>query len=305
MEKKDITPALVARLIQAQFPQWAQLPITAVELNGWDNTTYRLGDELSVRLPSADRYAAAVDKEHRWLPTLARHLPVAIPQPLARGAPSNEFPRPWSVYRWLPGSLATVERIANLTQFASALAAFLAAVQDIDGRDGPPAGQHNFFRGGSLATYDAQTHRAIVALADELDGTAARDVWDAALASTWNRSPVWVHGDVSPTNLLVVDGRLSAVIDFGTSAIGDPACDLVIAWTFFAGADRAAFRAGLPLDPPTWARARGWALWKALLTRVEARRSDNSQAQDRTLQSRFGWRRSSREVIDELIDDHG
>ena len=305
MTKADITPELVARLLEAQFPEWANLPISAVDLDGWDNTTLRLGDSMSVRLPSADMYSAAVDKEHRWLAVLASHLPVAIPQPLARGAPSGDFPRPWSIYRWLPGEHASVGRIAVLAQFAGELAGFLNALSRIDARDGPPAGQHNFFRGGPLATFDAQTRRSIAFLADEIDAAAASEVWEAAAATHWRSAPVWVHGDVSPSNLLVVDGRLSAVIDFGTAAVGDPACDLVIAWTFFSGEDRNVFRACLPLDAATWARGRGWALWKALITRVEARRNVNARTpHDVRSQLRFGWRRASAEVIGEVIEDH-
>ena len=169
MDKADITPALVASLVAAQFPQWADLPVRPVELDGWDNTTYRLGDEMSVRLPSADRYSLQVGKEHRWLPILARRLPLPIPEPLAEGVLGCGFPRPWSVYRWLEGEPATVERIANLVEFAAELAGFLDALYRIDPSGGPPPGMHNFFRGGPLTTYDAETRNAIADLCDEID----------------------------------------------------------------------------------------------------------------------------------------
>lgn len=233
MDRAEITP--VACLLGSQFPQWADLPVSTVELAGWDNTTFRLGDDMLVRLPSADAYAAQVDKEHRWLPVLADHLPLAIPRPLARRGPGCGYPRPWSIYRWLEGEPATIERMGDLKEFALALAEFLAALYSIDATGGPPAGQHSFFRGGPLSTYDTETRAAIGELADQIDTEAATQVWEAALAATWPGPPVWVHGDVAPSNLLVVDGRLSAVIDFGCSAVGDPACDTVIAWTFLFG----------------------------------------------------------------------
>lgn len=301
VEKGDITPAVAARLVAAQFPQWADLPVVPVALNGWDNTTFRLGDELCVRLPSADAYVAQVGKEHRWLPILARQLPLPIPEPVAMGRPGGGFPRPWSIYRWIEGDHASVDRIANLTVFAADLAGFLAALYAIDASGGPPPGMHNFFRGGPVDTYDAQSRGSIQRLADELDAEAATEVWDAALASTWDRSPVWVHGDVSASNLLVVEGALRAVIDFGCAAVGDPACDLVMAWTFFTGESREVFRSGLPFDDATWARGRGWALWKALITVAwEKEGGPDADAAAR----RFGWRNRAREVIDLVLADH-
>jgi aminoglycoside phosphotransferase (APT) family kinase protein len=301
MKKAAITPALAARLVAAQFPHWAELPVTPVELDGWDNTTFRLGDELSVRLPSADVYSAQVDKEHRWLPVLAPQLPLAIPEPLAKGVPGCGFPRPWSVYRWLAGEHATVERVDDPTAFAADLAGFLGALYAIDPTGGPAPGQHNFWRGGSLATYDSETREAISALRGEIDANAATEAWEAALAATWHGPPVWIHGDVTAANLLVVAGRLSAVIDFGCSAVGDPACDLTIAWTFFSGESRGAFQDGLPLDEGTWARGRGWALWKALITLVAVKAGG---AERDVAALRFGWRLSSRQVIEEVLAEH-
>lgn len=301
MEKAAITPALVSRLVAAQFPQWAQLPVTPVDLDGWDNTTFRLGEDLSVRLPSADGYVAQIDKEHRWLPILAPHLPFPIPEPLAKGAPGSGFPRPWSVYRWLAGEHATVERIADLNGFAADLADCLAALYRIDTAGGPAAGAHSFFRGGPLTTYDREAREAISALTGEIDTDAATAVWEAALAATWPGPSVWVHGDVTASNLLVADGRLSAVIDFGCSAVGDPACDVTIAWTFFSGDSREAFRTRLPVDRGTWARGRGWALWKSAKTLVKELEG-TGEATDRA-ETRMGWRLSARQVIDEVLAD--
>jgi aminoglycoside phosphotransferase (APT) family kinase protein len=302
VDKGDITPAVAARLVATQFPQWADLPVIPVALDGWDNTTFRLGDELCVRLPSADAYVAQVEKEHRWLPVLARYLPLRIPEPVAMGRPGAGFPRPWSIYRWIEGDPASVDRIANLTEFAADLAGFLAALYAIDASGGPPAGTHNFFRGGPLDIYDAQARASIQLLADEINAERATDVWETALASTWDRPPVWVHGDMAASNLLVADGSLCAVIDFGCTAVGDPACDLVMAWTFFAGESGEVFRSGLRFDDATWARGRGWALWKALVTVVheKERRADADAAA-----RRFGWRNSARGVINAVLADHG
>jgi aminoglycoside phosphotransferase (APT) family kinase protein len=260
-----IDAALVRRLLAAQLPQWADLPVVPVEPGGWDNRSFRLGEDKLVRLPSARWYAAQAEKEQRWLPHLAAGLPLPVPTPLAAGTPSDDFPWRWSVYAWLPGETAAAAPPADCVRFATALAGFLDALHEIDAVEGPAPGRHNFFRGGPLATYDAETRTALAALEGQVDGPAALALWEEALASAWTRPPVWVHGDVAPGNLLVQDGRLSAVIDWGSSGVGDPACDLVIAWTFLDGAARAAFRAALPLDAETWTRARGWALWKAAI----------------------------------------
>ncbi len=288
----NIDAALARRLVAAQFPQWADLPIRPVERGGWDNRTFHLGETMTVRLPSAARYAAQVEKEHLWLPRLAPALPLPIPSPLAMGAPAEGYPWPWSVYRWLDGEIAASEPIVDRVEFAANLAGFLARLQRIDAADGPKAGPHNFWRGGPLATYDAQTREAIAALDGRIDTEAVTAVWDAALRSAWQGAPVWVHGDVAAGNLLVQDGRLSAVIDFGCSGVGDPACDLAIAWTFFEGESRQAFRAALPLDVETWARGRGWTLWKALIVFAGAAGANPLDTE------------KSERIIADLIADH-
>jgi aminoglycoside phosphotransferase (APT) family kinase protein len=265
-ERRLIDIELVRRLIRDQFPQWADLEVRPVPAPGWDNQTFRLGDTMSVRLPTAEPYALAVAKEHRWLPVLAPHLPVPIPVPLGRGVPGDGYPHPWSVYRWLDGEPALGTPIDDLTAFARDVAEFLVALQAIDATGGPEAGRHSWFRGGPLAVYDAETRAAIEALGDRIPQAAATRMWETALRTEWSKPPVWFHGDVADGNLLVRDGRLAAVIDFGTSGVGDPACDLVLAWTTLSGDSRAAYREVLDLDDDTWDRGRGWALWKALIT---------------------------------------
>lgn len=220
---------------------------------------------MVVRLPSAAQYAPQVEKEARWLPKLAHALPLKIAQPLALGMPSADYPWKWGIYQWIEGHIATAARSDNLCELAACLASFLAALHLIDTSGGPVPGHHNFHRGGSLAVYDAEVQAALTVLKHEVDAARARRIWETALQSNWTRTPVWVHGDISPGNLLIVSGRLNAVIDFGLLAIGDPACDLSIAWTFFRPASRRAFHQALRLDRQTWERARGWTLWKALI----------------------------------------
>lgn len=260
-----IDASLVRRLIATQFPQWSDLEVRPIEPGGWDNRTFRLGDRMTVRLPSAEHYVQQVEKEHRWLPRLAPHLPLPIPMPLAKGMPGEGFPWRWSVYRWLPGETLAVERVADIRDVAKDLTRFLHAMRQVDTAGGPLPGDHNFHRGGPPGFYDAQTRQALTLLEGEVDTTAAREVWEAALAAPFEEPPVWFHGDIAWGNLLVEHGRLSAVIDFGTSGVGDPACDLAIAWTFFHGESRGVFRDGMELDRGTWARGRGWTLWKALI----------------------------------------
>jgi aminoglycoside phosphotransferase (APT) family kinase protein len=288
--RAGIDAALVKRLVAAQFPQWGRLPVVAVLEDGWDNRTYRLGTDMTVRLPTAAGYAPAVDKECDWLPRLAPSLPVAVPEILGRGAPGEGYPFPWSVRRWLDGETASPDRIADMPAFATQVAGFIVALQRCDPAGGPLAGAHSWYRGASPAHYDDQTRGCLAALRGRVDTARAAGVWDAAVATVWRAAPVWFHGDIAHGNLLVADGELAAVIDFGTSGVGDPACDLVIAWTMFSGDSRHAFRTSVGQDEGTWARARGWALWKALL--VLTKSQDGEEAA------------TSLRVISEVLADH-
>lgn len=290
--RAGIDAGLVKRLIAAQFPQWSELSVTPVEADGWDNRTYRLGDTRTVRLPTAAGYAPAVAKENRWLPRLAPSLPLPVPVILGEGEPGEGYPYPWSVRGWLPGATADPARIADLSRFAVSVAGFLHALQRCDATDGPVAGEHSWYRGASPAHYDDETRHCLSLLRGHIDTERAAAVWDAALAAEWRGGPVWFHGDVAPGNLLVQDGELSAVIDFGTSGVGDPACDLVIAWGMFAGGSRTAFREAVAADDATWARARGWALWKAVLLLSGTPATDRVRAD------------ANRHVIGEVLADH-
>jgi len=292
VRKADISAGLVSRLVATQFPQWADLPVRPVDVDGWDNATFRLGEGMLVRLPSAEEYVPGTRKEQRWLPVLAGQLPLPIPELLAAGGPACGFPRPWSVYRWIDGTPVSGRTVPDLPQFAADLAGFLTALYRIDPAGGPPPGPHNFFRGGPLAVYDGETQQALGALQGHIDVVLAAEVWQAALRATWPGRPVWFHGDAQPGNLLAKRGRLCAVIDFGTCGVGDPACDTTIAWTFLSGESSRVFKERLPVDAATWVRGRGWAIWKAMKVLVGALPHD---PQDAAFTTR---------VIDKILADH-
>jgi aminoglycoside phosphotransferase (APT) family kinase protein len=243
-----------------------------------DNVTFRLGEELAVRLPSGPEYVPGVVKEQRWLPVLAGQLPLPIPELMAAGVPGCGFPWPWSVYRWIDGAPLTDQMAGDLPWLAADLVGFLAALYRIDPTGGPPPGPHNFFRGGPLTVYDGETQEALVALTGHIDTALAAEVWPAAVAAPGPGRPVWFHGDAQPGNLLIKDGRLCAVIDFGTCGVGDPACDTTIAWTFLSGPSSRIFTEQLPVDQATWTRGRGWAIWKAMKVLVGALDHDPQDA---------------------------
>ena len=264
--KLEITTQIATALIAEQFPQFSHLHISPVDHGGNDNRTFHLGSEMSIRLPSGEEYVRQVKKEQEWLPKIAPHLPLPIPQPIAMGMPSKCYPWNWSIYKWLEGESANSIELsdAHLETIAIQIAQFLNEFHKFDGAGAPAPGLHNWWRAAHTSIYDAETRSLIEKLKNLVDVDNASKLWQRAINSKWNRDPVWVHGDVASGNLLVKDNRLAAVIDFGCMGIGDPACDLTIAWTFFRGKSREIFRANLHLDEETWARARGWAIWKAL-----------------------------------------
>ncbi len=259
-----IDDALVRGLLAEQLPEWVGPPLERVRTPGSDHVLYRLGDELVVRLPRKEGVEEQVDKERQWLPRLAPLLPHAVPVPLAKGEPSASYPFSWSVYGWLDG--VSPPDGVDSRELAIDLAGFVTALQEIDASDGPPAGEQNFGRGEPLALRDERTRAAIAELDGIVDVPGVTAAWENALAAPpWQAPPVWVHGDLTPENLLVHDDRLAAVIDFGCLGVGDPACDLMVAWTVLAGEARTAFHSEVGADDATWARARGWALSTALI----------------------------------------
>ncbi|MER7756285.1 aminoglycoside phosphotransferase family protein [Kitasatospora sp. NPDC097643] len=273
----EIGAGLVRRLLAGRFPEWAGLSLQRVEPGGSDHVIFRLGEELSVRLPRGDWAAGQAAKEYTWLPRLAPELPLAIPVPVAVGEPAAGYPWHWSVARWLDGAVPAadppnglaapsgLDALADLDDAARQLAGFLTALQGIPPEESLAPGEHNGFLGAPLAERDAGTRADIDAVKGEFDAGALTALWDAALAAPgWDKPPVWFHGDLHTGNLLARDGRLSAVIDFGGLGVGDPACDLVIAWTLLTADTRRTFRAALGVDDATWLRGRGWALTTGL-----------------------------------------
>ncbi|CAA9244029.1 MAG: putative phosphotransferase [uncultured Acidimicrobiales bacterium] len=258
-DEVEVDDGLVRALIARQLPQWAHLPLRRTASTGTDNAIFRLGEDMGVRVPRIHWAVQQIDKERTWLPRLARHLPVAVPEPLAKGEPGLGYPYPWLVYRWLEGEDALVGRVDDWCALARDVAAFVNALHGIETTGAPPAGA----RGGLLSRRDASTRRAIASLAGEIDVGRAAEVWETALAAEpWSGEPVWVHGDLLPGNVLVVGGALAGVIDWSPAGVGDPACDAMFAWSLPLDA-RAVYRTALAIDDATWARARGWSLEQA------------------------------------------
>jgi aminoglycoside phosphotransferase (APT) family kinase protein len=265
-DEVSVDAALASRLLTAQFPQWAGLSLTAVRSNGTDNAMFRLGDDLALRFPRREGAALQTHKEYVWLPRLAPQLPVHVPLPLAEGEPDEGFPWPWTVCRWLEGTNPRADNIADVHEFARQLAQFISALHKVQGIGILPPGKQNSGRGVPLAERDAEVRECIESLKDSLDAKATLAAWEADMhAPVWHGEPVWIHGDITSGNLLVAEGKLSAVIDFGCMGMGDPACDLIVAWNLLPSEARRTFRAALNVDAATWARGRGWALSIALI----------------------------------------
>lgn len=264
-DQQFIDEDLVRRLIAGQFPRWAGLPVKRFQSGGTGNAMYRLGETLVVRLPLVKSGAAAVALEQEWLPRLARHLPVPIPEVRGVGGPAAGFPWPWSVYRWLEGRIPEEGALSEPELLAEDLAEFVLRMRGITLPGAPRA-----HRGGPLSALDAATRAAIEELrgipGEGFDWDEALAVWEEALrVPEWEGPPVWLHADLMPGNLLVDGGRLKAVLDFGCTGAGDPACDLLPAWNLLPANAREVFRRALDVDDATWTRGRGRALSQALI----------------------------------------
>jgi aminoglycoside phosphotransferase (APT) family kinase protein len=244
-----------------QFPQWAGAPVQVVASSGTDNVTFRVGADLAVRLPRTERTQGQVEKDLTWMPRLSPQLPLAVPEPLALGAPGAGYPFSWGVYRWLEGEPFQRDQLADPMAAARELAEFVRCLQTVDTTGAPVPPDDPFSRGTPLAPRDALFREALDELRDEFDTGFVLAAWEASLAAdTWDGPPKWIHGDLMPGNVLVVDGRLAAVIDFGTAWAADPAGDLFAAWYLFEGDSRRAFRDVMDVNQDTWTRARGWVL---------------------------------------------
>ena len=260
-----LTDSQVRDLIDRQFPHWAHLPLSRLASGGTSNALYRLGDDKVVRLPLIDWAAGDAAREARYLPMLAPHLPLPVPVPLALGVPDQGYPFSWSVVPWLPGADALSRPPADLSAVARDMAGFIAALRAVPIADGPAPAEGNR-RGGPLAPRDAEVQKALSQLDGEIDIAAAARSWSQSLAAPeWTGPPVWLHADLHPGNLLVADGRVSGVIDWGALAVGDPATELLFAWMVLDAPARAVFRDALAVDEASWLRGRGWALSMGLI----------------------------------------
>jgi aminoglycoside phosphotransferase (APT) family kinase protein len=254
-DELEIDEALVRRLLGEQFPQWDDLPLLRIEPGGTVNAIFRLGDELSVRLARREGPTEPGGKEFDWLPRLAPSLPVEIPVPVAQGHPTGDYPWFWEIHTWVEGETVPVEDLDPIDA-ARDLASLVGALQQLSPAGAPPG------RGIPLADRDEEIRYWLA----RFDGDPAlTEEWERALAAPpWHGRPVWHHGDLDARNWLVRAGRISGVIDWGSMGVGDPACDVMVAWKLHSSAARDAFREALPTDDATWERARGWALSQAV-----------------------------------------
>ncbi len=256
----QVDVGLVRRLVAEQAPQFAHLPIADGPGEGTVNRLFRLGSDLSVRMPRTASGVASLLREIEWLPRLAEVVTVAVPTPVLQGAPADDYPFPWAVYRWIDGEAVDADAIADQSGMACDLAAFVNELRRADLAGGPLTGRE------PLAALDSVTREAISPAGDRFDRAAVTAAWDACLdAPVWDGRPVWRHCDLLPGNLLTIDGRLAAVLDWGGAGIGDPAAVCAPAWTVLDATGREAYRLALGLDEGTWARGRGLALHQALL----------------------------------------
>jgi aminoglycoside phosphotransferase (APT) family kinase protein/RimJ/RimL family protein N-acetyltransferase len=286
-EEFHIDQRLVQRLIAQQFPQWAMLELASVLSAGTDHALYRLGNEMVVRLPRISWAVENVEKEYLWLSKISSFLPISIPIPIAKGLPTEEYPYPWAIYSWLQGSNPIVGALQNPLALAHELASFIRALHTIDLPDGPFSS-----RSGTLLDRDSETRRALEKLEGMIDVPQVTQIWEKALkVPPWSKPSVWIHADLSPGNLLQINGHLSGVIDFGMLGMGDPACDLIVAWNLLPSYARAPFRAALQVDDATWERGKGWALSIALI-QLPYYKDTNPALAD-----------NARHVISEVIED--
>lgn len=260
-DEVDIDEDLVRRLLRAQFPQWADLPIAPVRSAGTDNAMYRLGEDLAVRIPRIGWAIESLRTEQQWLPRIAAHLGVASPVPVGLGSPAEGFGWPWSVCRWVAGENPSAAEFVEPNRAVEDLADFITALRATDPMGGPPAK-----RGAPLGEQDAEVRAALAALDGIIDVHAATAAWESALrVPPYAGPPMWFHGDLSRFNILTAQGRLTGVIDFGLMGVGDPSVDLIIAWNLLSAPARAQFRVAVGAADDDWMRGRGRALAIALI----------------------------------------
>lgn len=282
MELK-IDRSLVHKLIAQQFPDLSDLLVSPIKKQGHDNRTFRLGDELTVRLPSQPSYADAVQKEATALAALKHRLSVETPEVVALGEPSDDYPLPWSIRRWLEGTTWEETQVLDRHALAKALGTILVELRSIPIDIDLYAGKHSFYRGCHPSVYGDEVVKSLNILNDQTRTRRCLDTWQKGMESVWAEDPVWFHGDIAVGNVLMTGEKVSALIDFGTCGVGDPACDFAIAWTYFNADERQHFRDAIKVDDGTWYRAKAWALWKALVSLTGLSGPDTDGIQARAL----------------------
>jgi aminoglycoside phosphotransferase (APT) family kinase protein len=279
----EIDCALVQNLVGNQFPDLSNLEVVKIKKQGHDNRTFRLGNELSVRLPSHSSYADAVHKEAIALQALDGTLSVDIPKVFAIGEPSKAYPLPWSIRHWLPGNTWEETQVVDRCSLADALGKVLVELRSVPAEISLSAGKHSFYRGCHPSAYSDEVAESLRRVDDPSKTKQCLEIWHRGMVTVWSDAPVWFHGDVAVGNVLMKGNAVSALIDFGTCGVGDPACDLTVAWTYFASSERQRFRDAVQVDDGTWCRAKAWALWKALVSITGLSGQDTDGVQARAL----------------------
>jgi aminoglycoside phosphotransferase (APT) family kinase protein len=265
-DELDISTELVAALISQQFPHLAHLPIKKLSSAGTENTIFRLGAELAIRMPRVPSAAKQAEREAIWLPRLANHLSLAVPEPIELGRPTEEFPHHWAICRWLKGENAFVRPATDLNESARVLARFVRSLHQA-----PVEGDTSLIattsgRGVDLIHRDSATRDAIKTCEGLADTATLTALWDDALAAPeWSGRSLWLHGDIHVGNLLTERGRITGMIDWGCLGLGDPACDLMVAWSMLDRESREIFRTALDVDDASWIRGRAWAISVAVI----------------------------------------
>ena len=261
-DQVDVDVDIVRGLLAEQRSDLADLPIRPVVSTGTVNALFRIGADFVVRLPLQDHWEEGIEREWRWIPWLSRRITAArLPEPIFKGIANDAFPFSWSIYRWIEGAPYDDELVDDETDVARQLSRYVLELRALEIPAAAPEGGRE-----PLAVLDENTREAIEEAGTVIDAPRAMSVWDQALRTPpWDGMPVWIHGDLLRPNLIVRDGQLEAVIDYGYIGVGDPATDLIPAWAVFGPAGRTAYREALGPDETTWARGRGIALHQAAM----------------------------------------
>lgn len=264
MDELEINTEMVRKLLSTYACKWAELPIEEINSTGTDNALFMLGNDCVLRMPKRESAAILLEKELTWLPVL-QGLPLAVPELLLHGKSKQDFGFEFGIFNWIPGQVASRDQITDLKQATLNLAGFLTALQDVNTDHAPRAGQQNNNRGIDLVELTRKVYSSINVLADEIDVTKACELWERACSVPIAERSVWIHGDLKADNMIAVDGALAGVIDWGLSAVGDAAVDFAVVWTWVAPNNRELFRRKCQIDENDWQRAKGWALYCAVI----------------------------------------